>query len=559
MLARMAWPPPMRISGAPLRAIAALSSRRMMASLLKRSLAAQLGIDVLGTLGPEARGGLPAEARPIAARPPRSLAPGAAHLPARGSWPLSSAALQARYAAGADSPREAVERAFAAARALAARAPGGGGPLLALDETRARADADAATRRFASRKPLGPLDGVPFAVKEETDLAGLRSRVGTEFLGELPAAADATCVARLRAAGAIALGQTAMTELGLSPIGVNPLRAMPRNPHHAGHVAGGSSTGSAASVAAGICPVAVAADGGGSIRIPASLCGVFGLKPTFGRVSRGGDFYRGTMNHLGPIGSTPADLARFLEVVSGPDPRDAISSWAPPPNGAFAAALESSVRGLRIGVIEHAWEEAAAEVAAHGRAALAALEAAGATLAPASIPLSAHAPQIGYLSIGLEELADLVDAPAEHRAKIGPDTRVSLSALTAFSSTDYLDTQRLRARVREQTAAAFAEFDLLALPAASITAPPISDGEAASGILDAVALHGLCRTMMLGNLTGLPCGVAPVGADDHGLPVGVQLMGDAWDEAAVIAALAELERAGVARALEPKDSARSVL
>src|SRR5262249_28971463 len=133
----------------------------------------------------------------------------------------------------------------------------------------------------------------------------------------------------------------------------------------------------------------------------------------------------------------------------------------------------------------------------------------------------------------------------------GPDVAVTLSSLSAFGPTDYLDCQRLRAKLRDQTAAVLRDVDLIALPGTTIAAPPITDAEAASGILDAAALDGVCRTMMLGNRPGLPAGVAPVGRDEDGLPLALQLMGDAWDEATVIAALAQLERDGAATVLPP--------
>jgi Asp-tRNA(Asn)/Glu-tRNA(Gln) amidotransferase A subunit family amidase len=544
---------PTRISGAPLRALASLGDHRAFALALRQAFAAQLGIDALARLTEADRGQLPWDSCPLPGRPPRAGEDQRLPAPApSAAWPRTSGSYAARYADGRATPRAVAERALAEARALARRAAPAGGPILACDDAAALRDADAATRRFAEQRPLGPLDGVPIVIKEETDVAGLPTRVGTAWLPATPAARDATVVARLRAAGAIILGSSPMTELGLSPLGVNPHRAMPRNPHHPGHLAGGSSTGSAVAVASGLCPVALAADGGGSIRIPASLCGVFGLKPTYGRLSRGGDFYRGTMNHLGPIGASTTDLAIFLDTCAGFDAADPATRDAPAgAPGAFSAALGRGVRGLTIGLLEAMWSEASPPVAAAGRAALAALERAGAKLVPASIPLATVSPPIGYLTIGLEELADMLEARHTRRAAIGPDLRVTLASLSTFGPADYLDAQRLRARLREQTARALGAVDLLALPSASIPAPAITDAEAASGILDAGALHGVCRTMFLGNLTGLPASTAPVGRDPAGLPLGLQLLGDAWDEPTVLAATAELERSGAAEVHPP--------
>ena len=545
--------PPARVSGAPLRAVAALADRRPVALALRMALGAELAIDSLAKLGESARGSLILDPQPLQARPPRSAGnERRAEPPVPSSWPRTSAGYAERYRAARTTPRAVAESALTEARKLAAaaRAPAGG-PMLAFDDVAALRDADASTRRWAAGTPRGPLDGVPLVVKEETAVAGLPVRVGTIVLPDTPAAADATCVARLRAAGAVILGTTPMTELGLSPLGVNPHRRLPRNPHHQGHVAGGSSTGSAVAVATGLCPLAVGADGGGSIRIPSSLCGVFGIKPTFGRVSRAGDWYRGTMNHLGPIGASVADLAAFLEACDGPDEGDAATRHAPRLEGSLSNALGRGVAGLTIGVVEALWRDAHPDVAQAGRAALAALERAGAKLRPVAIALAEASAPIGYLTIGLEELADMSEARRTRRSAFGPDVLVSFAALSAFSSTDYLDAQRLRTRLREQVRDAFVTVDLLALPAASIPAPPITDDEATSGILDGKSLHGVCRTMMMCNLTGLPASTSPVGRTRDGLPLGLQLVGDAWDEATVLAAMAELERSGAARVEAP--------
>jgi aspartyl-tRNA(Asn)/glutamyl-tRNA(Gln) amidotransferase subunit A len=537
--------PPLRLSGAPLRALARLAESRPVAAALKRTFAAQLGIDRLAALGEMARGTLPSEARPLPGRAPRVVE--SAELPVpmpQATWPRTAGALAGRYREKKLTPRAVVEAALADAAMMKQS------PFLALDEAVARREADASTRRWAAGTPRGPLDGIPLVVKEETNVAGLPTRVGTAFLPATPAPSDATIVARLRAAGMIVLGSTVMTELGLSPLGVNPHRAMPRNPHHPHRVAGGSSTGSAVAVATGLAPIAIAADGGGSIRIPSSLCGVFGLKPTFGRVSRAGDFYGGTVNHLGPIAASAADLAAFLEACAGPDENDPITANGPALSGSISAAVGRGVRGLRIGVLESLWEGAVPSVANAGRGALAALEKAGATLVPVSIELALVSASIGYLTIGLEELTDVVEVRRARRDLFGPDVAVTLSSLSAFGPTDYLDAQRLRARLREQTAAAFREIDLLALPGPA-PAVAITDAEAASGILDPIALDGVCRPMFMGNLTGFPGGVAPIGRDSDGLPLSVQLMGDAWDEATVVAALAQLERDGAATVLPP--------
>ncbi len=550
--------PSSRIHGAALRAIAAVADKAPASFALRLAFSQQLGIDALAELPESDRGAAPAEARPLSGRAPR---PGDDHkydppAPAA-AWPRSAVAYAARFKSGHLSPRQVAETALKDARELATRL---GGPAICLyDDEVALAAADESAARWKAGVPRGPLDGVPTVIKEQTAMAGLPVRAGTAFLHLEPAARDATIVAKLRQAGAVILGSSVMTEYGMSPIGLNPQRAMPRNPHREGHVAGGSSTGSGVAVATGICPVALGNDGGGSIRIPSSLCGVFGLKATFGRISRAGDTYGGTMATMGPLGASTTDLASFLDVISGVDDADPITRWQPaPPAGGFLAALGRGVRGLRIGVWDHAFQDAQPAVAQSCRAALAVLEKGGATLVPVSFSLGPVSPAVGYLSIGLEALAGLRLSMRTHKDAIGKDFWITLATLSAFSSTDYLDAQMLRARLREQVAAVFRDVDLLALPSTATTAPAFDDEDARGGLLDAAALHGLCRTTMLGNLTGLPAGSAPVGRDADVLPIGLQLMGDAWDEATVLAAMAQLERDGAATVIRPRDAAASL-
>jgi Asp-tRNA(Asn)/Glu-tRNA(Gln) amidotransferase A subunit family amidase len=166
---------------------------------------------------------------------------------------------------------------------------------------------------------LGPLDGVPIAVKDELDQVPYATTAGTRFLGREPASSDATVVARLRSAGALLVGKTNMHEVGLGITGVNPHHGTSRNPYDPARITGGSSSGSAAAVAAGLCPIAVSADAGGSIRIPAALCGVVGLKPTFGRMSeRGAAALCWSLAHIGVIGASSADVALVaMKALSG--------------------------------------------------------------------------------------------------------------------------------------------------------------------------------------------------------------------------------------------------
>lgn len=543
----MQFPP--RLSGRALQGIVRLSRTSAGKRLLYQVFRSDLRIAQLDQLPEELFGGMPIDNRPVAGRPPRQ-APDAGLPLAAPPWSGSSESLARAYRERKTTPREVADRALEAARALASRRPSVG-PFMATCEERARREADASTERWRSGKPLGPLDGVPIAVKEEMAIAGLPARVGSDLSDATPAARDCTFVARLSAQGAVVLGQTPMTEYGMTPLGFNPKRVMPRNPHATDRVAGGSSTGSAVAVAAGIVPLALGGDGGGSIRIPSSLCGVFGIKPTWGRVSRAGDVFGGTVAHIGPIASSVADLARSLEIASGPDAADLQTSLAPAREpGSFVRALSRGVRGMRIGVVEAEWAEATPVVANAGREALRALEKEGAVLVDARIELAKWAAPIGYLVIGVESRAEQRENIARG-ASFTRDLAISWAVLGQMSASDYASAQRLRSGLRAEVARAFGDLDLLALPAAAAPAPRVTDAEFDGGFLDARALDGCCRFMFLGNLTGCPALSAPVGLDEARLPLGLQLVGDAWDEATVLAAAAHLERIGAARVEKP--------
>jgi len=543
----MAFPP--RISGRALRTILRLSRTTAGARLLYQVFRSDLRIGKLEQLPDALFGEMPVDNRPVAGRPPRKGPHAGLPVPAA-PWSGTSATLSEGYAARRTTPREAVDHALAAARTLAGRRPSVGPLMEYLDES-ARKDADASTERYTRGAPLGPLDGVPFVVKEEIDVRGLRTRGGTDLEEPSPATEDAMCVARLRAAGAIVLGHTPMTEYGMTPLGYNPKRTMPRNPHATDRVAGGSSTGSAVGVATGLVPLAMGGDGGGSIRIPASLCGVFGIKPTWGRLTKRGDIFGGTVAHIGPLASSTLDLARCLDATAARDPGDAQTDFAPSLEaGAMERAVGRGVKGLRIGVVVEEWAESTPAVGRAGREALRALEKDGAVLVDMRLELAKWAAPAGYLAIGMESRAGHRQLLAEGAA-FNADLAISYAVLGQMTASEYTSSQRLRSGLRREVAAALAEVDLLALPSTAATATRVTDAEFDGGFLDAKALDALCRFMFLANLTGLPALSAPVGLDEGKLPVGLQLVGDAWDEPTVLAASAHLERIGAARVERP--------
>lgn len=544
-------PPAPRLSGAVLRSIVKATGaepvRRTLATLMRKDL----GITAALALPAGARDAQPLHARPLRARD-RYERSDAGLTPPEGVDALPSAAgWQARYEKGEARPDEVIERVFAEARRLESATPTMR-CFSATDEEGALREAKRSAERWAKGEPLSPLDGVPVPIKEEVDIDGHGYRLGTAFVPPRDAS-DGTSVARLRKAGAIIVGHTAMTEMGMSPLGGNTQREMPRNVHARDRLPGGSSTGSAVAVGSGLAPVSLGSDGGGSIRIPACFNGLFGIKPTFGRVSRAGDGFGGTVDHLGPIGASSRDLAIFLEAASGPDPGDELTHGTPEiESGELLRALGRGVTGLRVGVLQGEIDDADPAVASACRDALAVLQREGAILVDVELPLAKHAAGIGYLTIGVETYVSLLDARREHWSSIGPDLQLLCRLLSTFESSDYLDAQCLRAALRVQAAELLREVDVLAMPTTRSVAPTVTDLDLKQGFADTPALQGACRYAFLGNLTGLPAGTAPIGYGDADLPVGLQIVGDAFDEHSVLSVLAHLERLGVASVRAPR-------
>jgi aspartyl-tRNA(Asn)/glutamyl-tRNA(Gln) amidotransferase subunit A len=238
-------------------------------------------------------------------------------------------------------------------------------------------------------------------------------------------------------------------------------------------------------------------------------------------------------------------------VTVGHDPADP-QTWLAPRRepGSFVRALSRGVKGMRIGVVESEWADASPVVARAGREAIRALEKEGAVLVELHLELARWAAPAGYLAIGMESRASHRQLLAEG-APFTRDLAISYAVLGQMTGIEYLTAQRVRSGLRAEVARALTSVDLLALPSSGTTAPQVTDDEFEGGFLDARALDGLCRFMFLGNLTGLPALSAPVGLDEARLPIGFQLLGDAWDEATVLAASAHLERIGVARVERP--------
>lgn len=536
------------LSGKPLLLAARALRDPRVAALGAEVMRRELGLSSLRALL-SGRDTLDFNVLPRAGRPPRALS-SIAPAPEGASWLLSAEALTRGYRKRTFTPAELLERLLAEAERLAERQPW----LRCLwvrDDAAARAAARASTERYARGQPLGPLDGVPVVIKEQLAVAGLPRRLGHELPADALMDADGVVAERLRSEGALIVGLTSMTELGLSPVGINPKRPPLRNPHHVERAAGGSSTGSGIAVSVGLVPLAVSADGGGSTRIPAALCGVFGIKPTFGRVSRSGDGFSGSLNVLGPIGASSRELALFLDAVVGPDPGDPISAHVPKPRAPFASALTRGVRGLRIGVDAREWSDADASVQQAGQRALQLLRESGVELVDITIPLAPYAVAIGALTIAAEVHGLVQTLFTQKRDAFGADVQLLMQVAGQLSAPEFLAAQALRDRLRRELATVFRDVDAIALPTTRITAPVVNDADERTGRVDSHLVRALCRYTFLANLTGLPAASAPVGLDAEGLPIGLQLVGDAWDEHTLLALVAELERIGVAHAARP--------
>ena len=473
--------------------------------------------------------------------PPVDLAALEAHLPASpDDAPMPSAADYARaYRDGTANPEAVAEAVLAAI----ADSDGGSRPLRAFRATNRDdllAQARASAERLRAGRPLSLLDGVPVAVKDEVDQTPYGTTVGTSFMGRMPATEDAMVVARLRAAGALLIGKTNMHEIGINPDGFNEHYGIVRNPYSLQCHAGGSSNGSAAAVAAGFCPVAIGADGGGSIRIPAALTGLVGLKATFGRVSEyGAAPLTWSMGHLGPIGATVADVALVYACIAGPDPLDPNSLHQPPVS--LDGWDQPDLRGLRLGIYRPWFDHAEACIIEDCQAMLDRLVEMGATVHDIEIPELDEMRVAQAITI-LAEMAANMAAHDAHWKELSPSTRVNLSLGRAATAADYLQAQRVRTRAIGHFRRAFAECDVILTPATAVTAPVVPDNCEADGWSDLNTVTELMRFAMPGNLTGLPAIAFPVGYDPRGLPTGMQAMARPWAEHTLlrVASAAEL-------------------
>jgi Asp-tRNA(Asn)/Glu-tRNA(Gln) amidotransferase A subunit family amidase len=396
-----------------------------------------------------------------------------------------------------------------------------------------REQAAASAARWKAGKPLSAFDGVPVPVKDEVWMKGYPTTGGTRFIGGDPAQKDATVVARMRAAGALLIGKTNMHEFGLGVTGINPHFGPARNPFNPGHITGGSSSGTAAAVGAGFGPVGLGADGGGSIRIPAGLCGLVGLKPTYGRVSEHGALdICWSVAHLGPIGATAADVAACYALLAGEDPHDRNTLCRPHPT--LNGFEKTDLNGVRVGIHSAWFEDADPEIVANCRALVDHLVEAGASVHEIEVPDLELAKAAHLVIIISEMLTAAQPYDTEHRKDFGCDVRINFALGRALRATEYAHALRHRQAITAQFLDCMANVDVIVTPTTGCTATPIPEKDLPNGESNIALLERISRFSAVGNLTGFPAIAVPAGYDSAGLPISCQFMGRPWEEALLL-------------------------
>ena len=418
------------------------------------------------------------------------------------------------------------------------------GAYVTVTRETALAQAEAADRTLAAGEDRGPLHGVPVAVKDIIDVTGVRTTAGSRVLADNVAASDSTITERLEAAGAVLLGKLNLSEFAIGGTIDHPY-GTPRNPWNTGHSAGGSSSGSGVAVAAGLCAGALGSDTGGSIRGPAAFCGIVGIRPTYGRVTRAGVVPMcWSMDTVGPMTRTVRDCAIMLAAIAGRDDRDPTSSRSPVPD--YLAPIEEGANGLRVGLPRQMFEYEAlsAETREAVLRAVTVFEELGASSESMSLPTTEHSGAAFVAS------AD-VDAAAfhEHWVKTRPDdydwnTRIRLESALLTPSTAYLKAQRARAKIRRELLEAFDSYDVLVFPTGPVTAPTLAASTGSpGGYYQGRSDLGRRRYTSPAALAGLPAISIPCGFSASGLPIGMQIVGRPFDEATVFRAARAYERA----------------
>ena len=433
----------------------------------------------------------------------------------------------------------------------------------------AREAADAVDARIAAGETPGRLAGVPVAIKDNMCTRGVATTCSSKILEGWKPPYTATVVDRLAAQGAVMVGKTNLDEFAMGSSTENSAFGPTHNPYDLGKVPGGSSGGSAAAVAAGFAPISLGSDTGGSIRQPASLCGVVGVKPTYGTVSRYGLIAFGSsLDQIGPFTTTVADSALIYEVIAGHDPLD--STAAAQPALPVSSKLSAGVDGLRVGIITEmagdVIEGIAPDVLARMRAAADALAAAGATIDEVSVPSTVYGLPAYYMVAPAEASSNLARFDgvryglradgtntaamntASRTAGFGAEVKRRLMLGTYALSAGYRDAfygkaQQIRTKITEDFERAYENFDVLISPASPSTAFALGDKTA-----DPLTMYLNDVCTIPSNLSGHPAMSVPFGVGDDGMPIGVQILAPMLGEVVMFQVAAELERAMLGQA-----------
>lgn len=409
-------------------------------------------------------------------------------------------------------------------------------------------------RRRSSRRDNFPLLGIPITLKDNIWTRGIRSTAGSKILRDFIPPEDSTVARKLARAGAILLGKTNLNEFAYGITGANAHYGAVHNPWAPDRISGGSSAGSAVSIAAGLCAGSLGTDTGGSIRVPSSFCGIVGLKPTFGRVSVFGTMpLSPSFDHVGPIARNVADAALLLHVIAGRDPLDPTSSSKPVLD--YYGALRKPMRKFRLGrPREYYWEKLDPEVRRAAEAAISAMEKRGAVVKEVSLPHLKESREAAT-DISLAEALHVHEAAGyfpQRAADYSEEVRQRIEAGGKVPANRYLAGFDVRKRLVAEFDAAFQDVHAIVAPTVPVPAPPVgaeSVQVAGEEIDTRRALVGHSRPA---NFTGLPAISIPCGFTREGLPVGLQLIGRAFDEATLLRIAHSYEQANDWRASHPK-------
>ena len=415
----------------------------------------------------------------------------------------------------------------------------------------ALAAAARAESQILNDRYLGPLHGVPYASKDLFLTQGVRTTCGSKILEKFVPTYNATVIESLRRAGAVLLGKLNMHEFAFGTTSVNPHYGTVRNPWDFGRIAGGSSGGSAAAIASSFAFLTLGTDTGGSIRIPAALCGICGLKPTYGLVSRYGvSPLAWSMDHVGPMASRVRDLAVAMSALAGHDRRDPSSAKVPVPD--YTLALTGDLEGVTLGVPDGLYSDGLdGEVRSSVDDAIASLRQLGATVSPVHIDLLPEASRAASIVLFAEAAAALEKWHRTKRAALGDDVRTRLDEGAAVPAAAYLKALRVRRKAQDAFRQVFRSVDALITPQLPIAAPLIEETTVlVDGHLEPVS-GVLTRFTRIYNLIGVPSLAICCGYTSRGMPIGVQIAGRPFDEATVLRVGDAYQRAGGATLRRP--------